>query len=229
MVETYLASLPSKGRHEKEKDIGVRKPAGKVKKEFALGIEPKAAVQLDFHADDRWSMDKERDVYVLGQVLSNILRDELREAKGGVYGVGAYGSVIREPHQERTFQINFGCAPERVDELVKDTYDQIARLEKEGPAPDLLDKVKQIYTRGRETELRTNRFWSARLIRAFRYNDDPNDIPDTAKTLARVTKANVQATAKHFLDTRSVFEAVRMPQPDASKGGAKPTSAPAAK
>ena len=53
LVETYLASLPGKHRVEKEKDLGIRKLAGVVKKEWKLGQEPKARVQIDFHADGR--------------------------------------------------------------------------------------------------------------------------------------------------------------------------------
>ena len=87
---------------------------------------------------------------------------------------------------------------------------------KNGPDDDHLDKVKQIYTRNRETELRTNRFWSSRLINAFHYKDDPNDIPDTSKTLARITNDNIKAAAKHFLtDSKNVYQAVRKPKVEA--------------
>ena len=217
MVETYLASLPSKGRHEKEKDLGIRKVAGMVTKEFDLGVEPKASVRLDYHGDDSWSMDKERDIYTLGQLLSNYLREDLREEKGGVYGVGAGGFVERSPHQARSFSISFGCAPDRVDELLKAVKDDITTLATKGPDDDHLDKVKQIYTRSRETDLRTNRFWSTRLLTAFRYKDDPNDIPDTSKALARMTAANAKAAAKHFLiDSKEIYQAVRKPKTDAA-------------
>ncbi len=211
LVETYLASLPGKGRKDAEKDLGIRKVPGVVKKEYDLGVEPKATVRLDFHGADTWSFDKERDAYTLAQVLSNLLREELREEKGGVYGVGAFGNVQRKPYQERAFGISFGCAPDRVDELLKALNEVVAKVMKDGVDADHLDKIKQIYTRGRETELRTNRFWSQRLTAAFRYKDDPNDIPDTTKTLARMTSNNVKAAAQHFLDPKTLFQAVQMP------------------
>ena len=224
MVETYLASLPGKGRHEKEKDLGIRKVTGVVSKQFDLGVEPKASVRLDFHGDDAWSQDKERDVYTLGQVLSNYLREDLREEKGGVYGVGANGFLERSPHQGRSFSISFGCAPDRVEELIKATKDDIANLAKNGADADHIDKIKQIYTRSRETDLRTNRFWSQRLVNAWHYKDDPNDIPDTSKTLARMTSDNIKAAAKHFLtDSKNVYQAVRKPKVEA------PPPAPPAK
>src|SRR5262249_18451771 len=46
LVETYLASLPGKGRKDKEKDLGIRKVRGVVKQRWHLGQEPKAQVQL---------------------------------------------------------------------------------------------------------------------------------------------------------------------------------------
>ena len=211
LVETYLASLPAKGRKEKKKDLGIRKVSGIVKKEIKVGVEPKATVRMDFHGDDTWSKDKDRDVFVLGQVLSIRLREEIREEKSGVYGIGARGDLERSPHQERSFTIGFGCDPTRVDELVKSVYDEIDKLAKDGISADYLDKVRQTYTRARETELRTNRFWMSRLANAYEYGDDPTEILDTSKTLARMTSDNVKAAAKHFLDRKQVYTAVRMP------------------
>ncbi|MFT3694760.1 MAG: insulinase family protein [Kofleriaceae bacterium] len=215
LVETYLASMPSKGRKEKEKDLHIRKIAGKQTKEFDLGVEPKASVSLDFHGDETWSLDKERDIYVLGQVLSNFLREDLREDKGGVYGVGANGTVQRSPYGYRTFGIQFGCDPKRVQELVKAATDDIATIAKQGIDDAHIDKIKQMYTRGRETDLRTNRFWATRLAQAFKYGDDPNDIPDTQKTIARMTAANIKASAKRYLtDSKNLYQAIRMPKSD---------------
>jgi zinc protease len=212
MVETYLASMPGKKRKDPEKDAGVRKVGGVVAKEWKLGIEPKASVQINFHADDTWSKDKDRDVYILGQALGMLLREAIREDKSGVYGIGANGTVFRSPHQERSFSISFGCDPQRVDELVKATQDVLDKVAKDGVDADHLEKIKNIYTRSRETELRQNRFWSSRLVNAYHYGDDPTEIPDTTKLLARVTSDNIKAAAKHFLDKKSVFKAVRMPE-----------------
>ncbi|TMQ08389.1 MAG: insulinase family protein, partial [Deltaproteobacteria bacterium] len=108
LVETYLASLPAKGRKEKEKDLGIRKVRGVVKQVWHLGQEPKARVQLLFHGDETWTRDKDRDLFILGQVLTILLREVLREDKGGVYGVGVGGALTRSPHQERSFSISFG-------------------------------------------------------------------------------------------------------------------------
>src|SRR4029079_1834095 len=138
LVETYLASLPAKGRKEKEKDLGIRRGPGVFKKVFKLGSEPKAAVQIEFHGPQKWTRDNERDMYVLGEVLEVKLRNTMREDMGGVYGVGASGRLSRSPYQERTFGIRFGCDPARVDELVKAALDGAAAVAKEGVAEETI-------------------------------------------------------------------------------------------
>lgn len=212
LVETYLASLPGKGRHEKEKDLGIRKVAGVTKKEWKIGQEPKASVRLDMFGDESWTRDKDRDLYILGQVLSLRLREDLREDKGGVYGVGANGTFERVPHQARSFTVRFGCDPKRVDELIKATFDDIASIAKDGTDDDHLNRVKETFLRSRETQLRQNAFWSGWLTNAYRYGDDPAIVLDTDQVTKRMTSANVKASAKHYLDQKNLFQAVLLPE-----------------
>lgn len=212
LVETYLATLPAKGRKEKEKDLGARRVNGVVKKEWKIGQEPKASVRLDMHADDKWTRDSDRDLFILGQILSIRLREQLREEKGGVYGVGASGFFSRGPHQEHTFAIRFGCDPKRVDELVKTALDEAAAVAKEGADEDHLNRVKETFLRTRETELRQNRFWSGWLVNAYRYGDDPTIVLDTDQVTKRMTSDNVKAAAKRYLGGKNLFQAVLVPE-----------------
>jgi zinc protease len=211
LVETYLASLPGKGRKEKEKDVGIRKVSGVVKHSWNLGQEPKAHVQIVFHGDEAWTRDKDRDNFILGEVLEIRLREVLREDKGGVYGVGVGGSIARAPHQERTFSISFGCDPARVDELVKSTFDEIAAVQKDGIGAEYLEKIKQTFTREREVQLRSNGFWVGWLTSAYTFGDDPTLVLDPSKMIARMTPGNVKAAARRYLDAKQYYEPVLLP------------------
>ncbi|HUS29959.1 MAG TPA: insulinase family protein [Kofleriaceae bacterium] len=226
LVETYLASLPAKGRKEKEKDLKIRKIGGAVKKEFKLGSEPKASVQIDFHGDYKWTRDNDRDMFILGQVSSILLREIMREDKGGVYGVGAGGRISRSPYQERTFGVRFGCDPARVNELVKVVFDNAESMKKEDVPADALERVKQTFLRTRETDLRRNGFWVGWLATAYRYGDDPTIILDTEAVTKRMTAANVKASAKKFFDGKSYYEAVMLPENAAAPASPAPAPAP---
>ncbi len=213
LVETYIASLPSKkGPHEKEKDLKIRKVGGVVKKEFKLSSEPKASVQLDMYGPYKWTRDDDRDMTILSQVLSIKLRETMREDMGGVYGVGARGRLGRSPYQDRDFTVSFGCDPTRVGELVKAVFDSTEKLKKDDVDEATIDKVKQTFVRTRETELKQNRFWLGWLANAFRYGDDPAIILDTKPYLARATAANIKAAAKRYLDAKQYYEAVMLPE-----------------
>ncbi|MBA3393345.1 MAG: insulinase family protein [Deltaproteobacteria bacterium] len=223
LVETYLASLPAKGRKEKEKDPGVRRAKGVIKKSWPLGSEPKARVAITFHGDEKWTRDHDRDMFVLSQVLGTKLRESLREDLGGVYGVGASGYISRSPRQERTFTIQFGCDPTRVDELVKAAQVEIDKVRKDGVSAEYLDKVKAQFTREREVQLRNNGFWSSWLETSYRFNDDPTIVLDPSKMIARMTSDHVKAAAKRFLDGKHVYQAVMVPAPGVP--AAKPADA----
>jgi len=212
LVETYIASLPGKGRKEKEKDLKIRKASGIIKKEFKLGSEPKASVQLDLHGNQKWTRDDDRDMNILSSVLSMKLRETMREDMGGVYGVGARGRLSRSPVQERSFTISFGCDPARVDELVKAALDGAEKLKKDDVDAETLERVKQTFVRTRETDLRNNGFWLGWLASAYKYGDDPSIVLDPTLFTKRVTAANVKAAAKKFLDTKQYYQAVMLPE-----------------
>jgi len=211
LVETYLASLPGGGKKEAEKDLKVRKVAGVVEKTWKLGEAPKASVTLDFHGDEAWSRDKERDLFILGRVLQIRLREVLRNDLGAVYGVSAGGGLSRSPYQERSFAIHFGCDPSNVDKLVAATRAELKEVKEHGATEAVLAKVREAYLRERETSLRQNGYWAGRLATLYRYGDDPALILDSASTIARMTPANVQAAAKLLLDDKQVYEAIMLP------------------
>jgi zinc protease len=236
LVETYLASLPAKGRKEKEKDLKIRRVRGVVKKTFKLATEPKASVQIEFHGPQKWTRDNDRDMAILGQVVSLTLREEMREERGGVYGVGAGGRISRSPYQERSFSIRFGCDPARVDELVKAAFDGVAKVAKEGVDDAALERVKQTFIRARETDLRTNSFWLGWLSSAYKYGDDPALVLDTAPVVARMKPELIKAAAKRYLDPKQYYQSVMLPENADAKPADKPaatdkppTSKPAAK
>ena len=211
LVETYLASLPAKGRRETEKDQKIRRVGGVVKKTWNLGSEPKAQVSIAFHGDETWARDKERDMFILSSVASIRLREILREDMGGVYGVSAGGFLSRRPHEERTFSLQFGCAPDAADKLIDAAFAELKTISEKGIGADYLDKVKQTFLRERETSMKTNGFWIDWLASSYRFKEDPTIILDPSKVIGRMTSENVAAAAKHYVDFKQYYQAVLLP------------------
>jgi zinc protease len=178
LAETYLGSLPSKGRKESWKDVKVTWPDGVQTKTVNKGSEPKSSVTLAFHGNEKWSRETESDMKLLGEVLSIRLREILREDMGGVYGVSVGGNISRRPRPEYQFGIRFGCSPENVDKLEKAIFDEVKVLQEKGIGEDYLVKVKELRRRALETNLKENGFWLRELERAYTFGDDPKLIPD---------------------------------------------------
>ena len=123
------------------------------------------------------------------------------------------------------FSVDFGCAPDKLDALLKATFDAIAAMQKDGTTAENLDKVKQIYIRGHEAQLVQNGAWVAGLTQAFMYGDDPALMLNVQPLLDRITNDNVKAAAKRFLDKKRYVMAKMVPV--AAVPAAAPTAAPA--
>ncbi len=211
LVETYLGSLPSKGRHETWKDVGVKFPSGKVEKTYALGSEPKSYFELSEEAPEKWTIDGARDAQILAMVLRIRLREVLREDMGGVYGVSVWTYLAREPRQLRALGVSFGCDPDNVAALKKATFDEIGKVAKDGIGPDYLAKVTETIKRTRETDARTNRWWMNQLRQAAYFGDDFGKFTDLDAAQKRVTSDNVKASAKRFFDPNHYVLGVMKP------------------
>ena len=225
LVETYLASLPTKGRKEKWRDVGVRPPRGVQTKTVAMGREPKSMVYLVFHGQERWSRDTENDIRMLGEVLSIRLREILREDMGGVYGVRSGGGISRRPRQEYTFTVSFGCAPENVEKLKAAVFAEIQALKTKGTTEEYLGRVREARLRAHEVNLKENGFWEGELTRSFRYGDDPKLIPEIKPWVDKITSARVKAAANRYLRSNEYVLGILQPEavsaaPPAAAGGA---------
>jgi len=212
LVETYLGSLPSKGRKESFKDPNVTWPNGVQTKTVTKGTEPKSQVVLTFRGTEKWTRETDSDMRLLGEVLGMRLREVLREDMSGVYGVSANGAILRRPKPEFAFGVRFGCAPENVDKLVKAFFDEVKAIQDKGIGEEYLVKVKELRRRAHETNLKENAFWVRELERVYRYGDDVKEINDIEPTLARVTSANLRAAAKKYVTQKQYILGVLKPE-----------------
>ncbi|HZY10731.1 MAG TPA: insulinase family protein, partial [Bacteroidota bacterium] len=212
LVLTYLGGLPSKHRQEQWRDIGVKPPKGMITKTIKKGLEPKSQVRIIFSGPFDWSRENRHAIQSMASVLRIKLREVMREEKGGVYGVGVSASSWQYPTKEYRLTISFGCAPERVDELVSAANEQIDSLRKYATTDIYITKVKEMQRREREVNLKENRFWLNSLNFYYSNEEDPLDILKYDQLIESVSKNLVQKTAQqYFIDTNFV-KVVLFPQ-----------------
>lgn len=228
MVATWLGGLPSTGRKETWKDVGVRPPQGVVKVDVRKGIEAKSQVRVSYVTDSKWSRVEEHLLGSLGQALRIRLREVLREDLGGVYGVSAFGGLMRRPVEMSQFSISFGCNPTRVDELLAAVNRVIDEVKKDGFSAEIITKLHEQQTRERETSLKENGFWLGELADAARWNEDPKQILAHAELVKRVTSDALRDAAKKYLDPSRQVVGVLYPEQMPAAPAAPATAAPAA-
>jgi zinc protease len=138
-------------------------------------------------------------LYALGDVLDTLLREELREELGGVYGVGVAAIEEYRPANRYTVRVEFGCDPARIDELIKATEGVVNKLRKEGPDPAIVAQEQEKNRRSRQTDLRTNTFWSSAISNALQRGADPKEILTWDQRNDALNAKVVQDAAKRWL------------------------------
>jgi zinc protease len=211
LVLTYLATLPTEARDETWKDVGIRPPDGTVERTVRRGLEPKAQVRIVFTGPFTWTQENRHALTSLGSVLRIKLREALREEKGGTYGVSAGGSPIHYPREEYRFAVAFGCAPERVDELVKAVFDQIDSLKNYDVDSSYITKVKETQWREREVSMKQNGFWLSALEFTLSNDIDPMQILTYRELIATLNPDVIREAAREYLNTERYAKFILLP------------------
>jgi zinc protease len=210
LVEQYLGGLPSTGRKESWRDVGIRPPTGVIRKNVRRGTEPKARTQIVFTGPVQYSREELFALRGLADVLEIRLRETLREDMGGTYGVGVRASASREPRPEYRVSIGFGTAPERLDELGRATFAVIDSIKKVGPTEAELAKVREAQRRAREINRRENNAWIGQLMAFDRNRWDMRGI--MAEPTLRLDAATVQRAAQLYLNTGNYVQVSLLPE-----------------
>lgn len=210
-IETYLGGLPSIKRNEHWKDLNIDPPKGVIDKTVYKGIEPKSRVNITFTGPYNWGYENNYNLYSMIDVLRIKLREILREDKGGTYGVGVYASPQKFPDEEYSITITWGCAPDRVDELIDAAFQQIDSL-KNNPVDQIyITKVKETQIRENEVNLKENNFWLSTLYKYFFYDLDLSEIKKYSERVEGLTQSDIQKTAKKYLNVKNYVEVVLYP------------------
>lgn len=211
LVEKYLGGLPSTGKEEKFKDLGIRIPSGQISKTVYKGLDPKATVQLVYSGDMTWSPDNTVQLDALAEVLEIKLIEKLREEESGVYGVGANAAYSKYPAPRYTFRISFGCAPENVEKLIAKTQELINDLKQKGALPADIAKFKAETRRETEVQLKDNQFWLGYLQSQYYNGDAPDEVLHENEQLAKVTVDSTKAAANQYFGP-NLIRLVLMPE-----------------
>lgn len=178
LIEAYIGGISVPARHEVCKDLKIKSLKGEYSKTFKKGNNPRSNVQLIWTGEIAYTRKNRFEARALANLLNIKLRENLREDKGGVYGVGIAPSFEHFPKGAYKFVCRFACAPDNVEKLIGAAKDEINDVKKNGCNELNLGKIKETLLKERETQLKDNGFWLSYITQADAYKESVNDIDE---------------------------------------------------
>lgn len=211
MLEQYIGSLPSDTDSlDTFRDLGIRTPKGR-SESIHVGTDEKSQVIMLFTGETEYDRKKAADMIYLGEILTIKLIESLREQIGGVYGVGANGSMGIFPVGNFSFSIGFPCSPDMVDNLIEAAWAEVRKIQEIGPTDEDLNKVKEKRRISLEENLKRNNYWLGQLSAVRTYNLSWEALLDGQKAIESMTKERIQKAAQEFLTKENLLEIKKFP------------------
>jgi zinc protease len=213
MAVKYIGSLPSKHVVEAWKDLGIRQPAGTVKKEIAVPLAvPKATVVMSYTNKEKYKPSNYIAKMVLKGILDLVYTEKVREDEGGTYGVSVEASSEMRPVEKSTLLIAFECDPERASELKGIIYKELQEIAKNGPTQVNLEKSVSNLLKTREENLLHNSYWANIIRNYYLTGIDGNDKRNYADILNSLTVKDIKKVVKKYLAKADLLEMVFVPE-----------------
>ncbi len=211
-VRSWLAALPSSGRVEQPRDLGIRPPAGVVEKTVRAGVEPKASTVVVYHNDQPSSVATRQAFRTLGDILETRLTEELREALGGTYSVSVSASASTQPRNSQQLAVQYGSSPENVDTLFRAVTRVVQALRDSGPTATELAAALEQQRRSLEVSQRQNGYWLSSLLARLKSGTDPRQMLEADAVINATSADAVRDAARTFIDPAQYVRAQLLPQ-----------------
>ncbi|RPJ56995.1 MAG: hypothetical protein EHM24_29900, partial [Acidobacteria bacterium] len=148
----------------------------------------------------------------LGIILDNRLRQTLREALRGTYGVSIDAGASKVPVPRYSVSIEFGCDPERAEELVKTVLREVEALRTTGPTEREVADAREALLRGHESDLAQNANLAGQISDRYENGEDVANFFGLPNEYRRLAAALLQETARGILDTGNYVQVILFPE-----------------
>jgi zinc protease len=212
LVEQYLGALPGLHRVETWKNVGMNPPKGVVEKTVRKGIEPKSQAAFVFSGPFVYDSPHKVALDALAVVLETRLRESLREALSGTYGVQVEAAASKIPDAQYRLNIDFGCDPQRTEELVKSLLREIETLKSAGPTDKDVRDAREALRRRHDTNLALNNRLAVEISERYENGVDVREFFELPIEFDRLTAAAIHEAARTYLNTANYVRVTLLPE-----------------
>lgn len=213
MAEKYIGSLTNLPRKESWIDLNIEGPKGKTVREIEIPLEvKKSTVTVSFNARMDYNPQQNLLLSVFRDILNLRYTEEIREKEGGTYGVRVMTESQKFPKQEKGLSLMFDTDPDRAQRLKAIIYQEIEKIENNGPTAEDLDKAVKNLLKNREQAKLHNNYWMQALNSWYMYSVNPASADNYENILNKMTAADVQKFVKAFISKADVVDIVFKPK-----------------
>ena len=211
LIEQYIGSLPSQKKVTKGKDVDVYFK-GEVINDFKRKMEtPKAiAVMTWLNTNQAYSLENVVRTSMVGQILTMIYTEKIREEASAAYSVAAQSGIQRDDYRTIT-QLLVYCPmkPEKGDIATKIMKEEVEALAKTVDA-EKLNKVKEYMLKNVDDQAKTNNYWLRQINRLRLFGVDTHT--DYKATVQAQTPETIAAFMQEFLKPGNRAEVIMLPE-----------------
>lgn len=213
MAEKYIGSLTNLPRKESWIDRKVEGPKGKLVREIEIPLEvKKATVTVNFDTKMDYTPQQNLLLSVFRDILNLRYTEEIREKEGGTYGVRVSTNSVKFPKPEKSLNLMFDTDPDKAQKLKAILYQEIEKIEKNGPTAEDLDKAIKNLQKNREQAKLHNSYWMQALNSWYMYSVNPASADNYENILSKMTAADVQKFVKTFISKADVVDIIFKPK-----------------
>ncbi len=213
LVETYIGGLSDKSRSETWKDNNVRPPKDNAVNVFNIPMEtPKATVFVNYNGKFRYNAENLVYLNAIRYILSLRYTETIREEEGGSYGVGVWTSKIKYPYEGFKINMQFDCDPERAETLKAIVFEEVNKLQNNGPKEVDVHKTIEYFIKTREEDLKENKFWLKALVSMDKYELNTLEKSNYEEIVKGMTVKKLQKFANKLFGSSKNVEVVMLPK-----------------
>ncbi len=166
LLEQYVASLPSTGKKSELPVVNkIAMPEGQVDQIADVPMQtPIVKVMNLFDGSNlEYNVANNVQISILGEILTNVYTNTLREEEGGTYSPGAFGTMFPNSDQWM-FGYFFLTNSDMSQRLQERAYKEAMELLANGASADDFNKVKEAEAAQFAIALRNNGYWLQNLM-----------------------------------------------------------------
>lgn len=213
LVSLYFGSLPERSKGSTLKKAGI--PVFPSAKFHEINVEtgdPKSIVFVAYPTEDVWNIGRTRRFNVLGQVVSEKIREEIRESMGAAYSYSAYNNPSRAYPGYGIFYTEAVVNPDESPAVEKRIKNIVSDVVKNGVAGSDLKRALDPVLTNIKDMMRKNNYWlKSVLTESVRYPQQIEWCRTIKKDYESITADELAELAIKYLDNRKAASVIIKP------------------